>query len=146
MKKTPSSWLQSHISKKCIAPVIATVLLLLITIVAGIGGYNWYQGFTQNYEAKKLQGYTTTIEDSITVMALKSESSTYNLYIKNSLTGYIIINQLKVNGNDCVMNKNNVVFSNSITPINITCPSIVRLNNITIYTDIGIIDVKKSLS
>jgi len=151
MKKTPNSSLQSPVSffafgKKAIAPVIITTLLLMVTIVAGITGYNWYQGFVTNFEAKKMQAYTSNLDESLTVLALKNENSIYNLYLKNSLSGYIIINEIKINDDTCTMPDTNVILGNQIIPIEVDCVNITSLNDITIITDVGIINTKKSLS
>ncbi len=146
MKKTLCSKHYALRSKKCLAPVIATTLLLMVTIVAGMTGYNWYMGFVTNFEAKQMQAYTSNLDESLTVLALRNESSTYNLYLKNSLTGYIIINEIKINDDTCTMPDTNVILGNQIIPIEVDCINITSLNDITIITDLGIINTKKSLS
>jgi len=151
MKKTPISNLQSPItlftkSKKCIAPVITATLLLMVTIIAAMTGYNWYTGFVTNFEAKQMQAYTSNLDESLTVLALRNENSTYNLYLKNSLLGYIIINEIKINDAACTMPNTNVILGSQIIPIEVNCQNITSLNDITIITDVGIINTKKSLS
>lgn len=146
MKKKQMQHSRYAISKKAIGSVIGALLILFVAVVAGTSGYNWYNGFITNYEAKKLQGYTTNIDESLKILSFKNESSSYILYFKNSLNGYIIVNEIELNGNNCTINRNNVIYENSITPLNLTCPLIVNLNNISVFTDVGIIETKKSLS
>ena len=146
MKKALYSTPYALRSKKAIAPVIATTLLLMVTIVTGLTGYNWYTGFVTNFEAKQMQAYTSNLDESLTVLALRNESSTYNLYLKNSLNGYIIINEIKINDDTCTLPDTNVILGNQIVPIEVDCINITSLNDITVITDIGIINTKKTLS
>lgn len=148
MKKNTSkkSKHTNQISKKAISSIIATILILGVTVSVGLAGLNWYSSFTSNYEGKKMQAYTSDVSQSVQLLALKSENSTYNLYLKNNLAGYVVITQISVNNAICSMPTSNIIQKTSISQIEISCPNLQSANNITIITDVGIISAKKRLS
>jgi flagellin-like protein len=88
-------------NKKAISPVVATVLLLVVAVVAVIGFQNWFQtyqsGVTADVEKNSKTGTAVTIERL---------ESTGNLYLKNAGAENITISSLTVDGNSVTCNIN----------------------------------------
>jgi flagellin-like protein len=83
------------VNKKAISPVVATILLLVVAVVAVVGFQTWYQtyqsGVTADVEKKSDTGVTISVE--------RLENNT--VYLKNSESTDISASALKINGNQC---------------------------------------------
>ncbi|NCC70769.1 hypothetical protein EOM09_04255, partial [bacterium] len=114
-------------SKKAISPIVATALLLIVTVISVIGFQNWFNTFQ------------TSVQSDI-------ETNNQNQFnIETIVSGFLYLNgvaeiqSVKVNGNDCHVsgltneNLNTLAISN--------CTSI-GVNEIVIVTNNGVISKK----
>ncbi len=132
-------------NKKGMGVIVAIILLLLLVVTTGVGIYNWYLNFTDNYNSKQMLEYTTDLNEHMEVLGFKYESNNYNIYIRNPFPSYLIVDELKVNDNNCLILSSNVLVQKDITSISVDCPTINSVNKISIITKSGIIDSKSKL-
>lgn len=88
-------------NKKCVSPIAAISLILLITAFAYVSLDGWYDEFLSreviNYDeqAKSQSGRSE-------ILGVENGKLYFNNYVKDNLT----INEIKVNGNSCMLNQN----------------------------------------
>ena len=123
-------------SKKTITPVVATALLLVVTVVAVVGFQTWYN----TYSSVMFSDVDITI-NSASDGTLKIESLIGDiLYIINNLQDNLSITTLKIGGNICTVTDNLTLGMNQI-PVS-SC-----VNNLSTSTpDIVLITEKNVIS
>jgi len=129
--------LKSSHPKKCISPVVATALLLVVAVTAVVG----FQGWFGTYSTKILSGVESSSANDITTSRIETIVGN-SLYIKNDYDN-LTIKDIKVNGYSCFDSETN--YSKGILEINIT-DCIVNLNvsnpDVVVVTDKGLIEKK----
>jgi flagellin-like protein len=122
-------------NKKAIAPVIATVLLLLVAVSAFTVMSSWYSSMSNDFQTKNLQGDNFD-DNAIKLLDIKYEGSIPTLYIKSSYSKYIKIENLVLNSYVCTLNGGNAILANSITKVYLNCngASINSVNDVKIVT------------
>ena len=129
--------LKSSHPKKCISPVVATALLLVVAVTAVVG----FQGWFGTYSTKILSGVESSSANDITTSRIETIVGN-SLYIKNDYDN-LTIKDIKVNGYSCFDSETN--YSKGILEINITdCISNLNIStpDIIVITDKGLIEKK----
>ncbi len=126
----------SH-SKKCISPVVATALLLVVAVTAVVGFQNWFGTYSTNI----LSGVESSSVNDVTTSRIETIVGN-SLYIKNDYDNLTIKN-IKVNGYSCFDSETD--YAKGILEINIT-DCILNLNvstpDVVVVTDKGLIEKK----
>ncbi len=99
-------------SKKGIGPVVASGLLLVVAIVSIVGFQTWFN----NYSSITFSNVESQSGDSVGSTNIDTISNNY-LYFKNSNSGNVTIQSVKVGGVDCSVSQE---ISNGLTGINIS--------------------------
>ena len=118
-------------TKKAIASITVTLMLLLVSIVAYTAVSSWYSDLSSEITAKKNQ-QIGNIHGDFEILALKKEGTNYYLFIKNNKPGYIILNSARVNNNICTTPSSNVILGKQINKIRVDCPSYDTNNEIVL--------------
>lgn len=98
-------------NKKAISPVVATALLLVVAVVAVVGFQTWFTTYQSGLNTKvETQSNSGT---SLTVERLEQSSSGANatVYIKNSDTVYVTVNEVKVLSSGTELCSNTTLFN-----------------------------------
>ncbi len=124
-----------YYSKKCISPVVAVALLLVVAVIAVVGFQNWFDTYSTNILSDVESSSANDVRTS------RIETIVGNsLYIKNDYDN-LTIKDIKVNGYSCFDSETN--YSKGILEINIT-DCIVNLNvsnpDVVVVTDKGLIE------
>ncbi|MFW5704667.1 MAG: glycine-rich domain-containing protein [Nanoarchaeota archaeon] len=86
-------------SKKCISPVVAIALLLVVAVVAVIGFQNWFGSFSSEvYTDVEQKGDTATSGSVLDIETVSGET----LYVKNQDSSNISLKEVKINGVICL--------------------------------------------
>lgn len=116
-----------------LTPVIASLMLLLVTVTATISMSVWFDEYSDRFAEKRMQEHLFDSR-SIETMIIRNESF-MNLYVKNQVNGYKKIERLILNGEDCVLFHTNVIANNQITVIPIECNLIKEVNTVEFLID-----------
>jgi len=122
-------------NKKAIGPILATILLLFVTVVVGSGVIVWFSEFQSGYEAKKeIQSGKSKLD----ILGIQTYNTTKSkIGIRNVGTSYHIISKVKVNSNECSLLSTNVVQDLDFVYLN--CSVVVGNNyNVVVYSNNGI--------
>ncbi len=119
-------------NKKCVSPVVAVALLLVVSVVAVVSYQSWFQGYqsilTADIEQKSISSGTINVEyvgnDGI-------------LYVTNKGAANIFMDNIKVGGADCNISKDLTPGNNKIN-ISI-CLTPGEINDVIIGTNDGLI-------
>lgn len=122
--------------KKGISPVIATALLIVVSVVAVVGFQQWYS----SYESILLSDTEQKSSSSIRNVNIEYISDDGFIYIKNGGVNLTIKN-IKINENLCDINE---TLTFGLNPVDIsTClNSFETISDVVIITDKGIIEKK----
>ena len=125
--------------KKCISPVVATALLLVVAVVAVVGFQNWFGTFSSNLFSKtEIQSNSATGDGTLGIETLIGNT----LYVKNGIANNLTINNLKIGGIICnLTNQQNL--SLGMNELNVTsCVSNLSTNtpNIVLITNTKVVD------
>ena len=102
-------------TKKCISPVVAIALLLVVAVVAVVGFQNWFTSFSSEvYTDVEQRGDSATSGGIFGVETISGET----LYVKNQDSSNISIKEIKINGVICPDTSVNV--SKGIKEINVS--------------------------
>ncbi|MCA9496185.1 MAG: hypothetical protein KC589_04540, partial [Nanoarchaeota archaeon] len=129
--------------------VTAIISLLLLLIVAVVGSYSlfvWQENFRISYQEKQNQALSIGSNGFVNIEGIKNESSVINLYIKNNNRGYIILDEVKMNNQNCNLTKSNVLRGLSMNKIEIDCSLYLELNDVVLSSKLGLVSDKKILS
>ena len=123
--------------KKCISPVVATALLLVVAVVAVVG----FQGWFGTYSTNILSGVESSSVNDVRTSQIETIVGN-SLYLKNDYDN-LTIKDIKVNGYSCFDSETN--YSKGVLEINIT-DCILNLNtntpDVVVVTDKGLIEKK----
>ncbi|MFW5705207.1 MAG: Kelch repeat-containing protein [Nanoarchaeota archaeon] len=122
-------------SKKAISPVVAVALLLVIAVVAVVGFQGWFSSFSSNIFAD----VETKSDKSLNFFSIETIVGN-SLYLKNSANEDVVINSIKINGEDCAFVKN---ISSGIEEVDVSsCLSLAERSfaEVVITTTEGIVE------
>ncbi len=122
---------------KCISPIIATALLLVVAVVAVVGFSFWFEDYSSKISSN-VETYSSQKGSSVNIEAVVGDS----LYIKNSGDN-VTVKNVKVNGFDCL--NNDTVYQEGFFEINISlCIDNLNVSNpdVLIVTDKGLVEKK----
>ncbi len=124
-------------SKKTMSPVVATALLLVISVISVVGFQNWFQTFSSSTYTEIQQQSST---DSLNTMIETVIES--NIYFKNGYNNLTIKN-IEIDGVSCIITPNS--YSKGIKEINIgncTQNATSSTPEIVVFTNKGIFNKK----
>jgi len=122
---------------KCISPIVATALLLVVAVVAVVGFQSWFG----TYSTKILSGVESSSVNDVRTSQIETIVGN-NLYLKNDYEN-LTIKDIKVNGYSCFDSETN--YAKGILEINITdCISNLNVStpDVVVITDKGLIEKK----
>lgn len=134
-----------QVNKKGISEIVAIILIISITMIGFFSVQNWYGGYVNNIETKKLQSLSGPSSESFEIVSFEQEGSTYELKIRSFTPEYTTINDLKINNQECSLPDSNVILGNSLSTIEVSCPSYNSTNEIALITNFGILNYKQKL-
>jgi len=125
-------------SKKCIGPVVAIALLIVVAVSSVIGFQSWFGAFQSNIQTKS----ETSSSNYITIDLNYAENSgtSMKIYYSNPSSIYIPVNEIKINSIVCTIIGSDTLVENSITEIEVTGCSVSSRENakIVLITPKGI--------
>lgn len=104
-------------SKKCIGPVVAIALLIVVAVSSVIALQTWFETYSSNIETKVEKTNENTI--SIDLVFVEKENNTIKLYYNNPSTKYLVIDNIKINSNLCTLVTSDVLIDESISEIDV---------------------------
>jgi len=129
--------IRSSHSKKCISPVVATALLLVVAVVAVVGFQSWFGTYSTNV----LSGVESSSVNDVSSINIETVAGN-SLYIKNSGSN-LSIKDIKVGGYSCY--DNDTVYNTGVFEIDISsCLENISISNpdVVVVTDKGLIEKK----
>lgn len=128
------------LNKKCISPVVATALLIVVSVVAVVGFQQWYS----SYESIILSDTEKKSSSSIGNVGIEYISDEGIIYIINRGSVNVSINTIKIGNTDCNINQelkpgvNNISIGRCLLDI----PQIENIEDIFLVVDDSIINEK----
>ncbi|MDA3856533.1 MAG: hypothetical protein PF569_09840 [Candidatus Woesearchaeota archaeon] len=127
-------------NKKGISAIVATVMLILLTVVTFIALQSWYLEFTDNLQYKSLQQLDLN-EEMVKILDIRYENSIPVLYIRSRDKSYLIIEKITLNGGICNLNGGNAIYPNDLNKIGLNCQNLLNsTNRIKIFTKNDIVE------
>ena len=125
-------------NKKAIGPVVATALLLVVAVVALVSFQGWYQTY-QSDILSKTEGKSNIDSSIIFIERIEQTTTGTNIMIKNQGSAYYVIQNLKINSNECNLLGSDIIGEKAVTTIETDCTSIRnQAAEIAVFTDLGI--------
>ena len=129
-------------NRKGLINIVTFLLMLFLTVSAGIGIYDWFIQLEKDMEAKMNLNKET---ENLEIFGVKSDTlDQFFIVIRNTDDLYYIINSVLVNGNECLILNNNVV--ETVTRIDLNCSlNTNSIYDLDLFTDKGILSKKVKL-
>ncbi len=126
-------------SKNGIGPVVATVLLLIVAVVAVTGFGSWFSTFSSNLETKSEIESMNSIQ--LDFQLLQKTNSGLVIYVKNPSSQFTKINEIKVDGLVCNLISSDIIGANLVTIVDVDCTS-----NVGDISEVSILTSQKMFS
>lgn len=127
-------------NKKCIGPVVAIALLIVVAVSSVIGFQTFFQSYQSGIQSKVETRSQTNVLD---IVYVESNIEKTLIYINSKASTYTVINSVKINNNLCSLIGSDVVEINSVTQVSVSC--LVSRNDeveIVLITDNGVYSEK----
>ena len=115
------------ISKKALAPVVATSLLLVVAVISVTSFDTFQKEFISNLGQKAETQKTRTID--LLELTETATSNEYNIYLSKQFDSNIVLDQALVNGNQCNFTGQNVLVNTGVTEIGLACSNSLQSSN-----------------
>lgn len=126
-------------SKLGLGPVVALALLLAVGVVSVVSFQNFYQ-YYQSDLLNKVEGTSTFV---VTIDSIQSTPIQSTLFIQNKNLDYGIIQEIKVNNQQCNLIGSDVIVENSLSQIALDCLFLKGTTaNIVVVTDLGLFEAQ----
>ncbi len=115
-------------NKKCISPVVAVALLLIVAVAAIVSFHTWFSGYQSGVFTDTEIKSNEALDNTLKIEDLIDNT----LYIVNNVRDGLNVNELKINGNVCILTNlslgmNEIDVTNCLSGLSTSTPDIVLI-------------------